>query len=134
VRVRCRLGFVVSRVVAYASRPRKCYGSASGVRSPYRSAEQVWSYLIEYSHEVDWQQGVLSSRPEPPGPATVGTVKTKVRKTPFGKQRFTVKVTRFDDAAREWEDVVLDGIWWPARRVKYRVEPVGGGPGYALTL
>lgn len=91
-----------------------------------RPADEVWSYLADPGHETDWQQGVLSSSHEPPGPIAVGTRRSKVRRTPFGNQRFTVEYTRVDSERREWEDVVVDGIVRGSTG-HYRVIPESGG-------
>jgi len=53
-----------------------------------RAADGVWAYLADPSHEADWQDGVVSSWYEPTGAIGVGTLKHKVRRTPFVKQSF----------------------------------------------
>jgi len=74
-----------------------------------RGPDEVWRYLADPSHEVEWQDGVISSTPEPAGPIAMGTRKTKVRRTPMGAQRFVVEYTAVDHAMREWQDLVVDG-------------------------
>jgi hypothetical protein len=89
-----------------------------------RRAEEVWAYNTDFANEPEWQQRVVSSVPDPPGRARQGTRKIKVRRTPFGRQRFVVEVTRLDDAGREWDDVVVEGSV-AGSTGHYRVVPTG---------
>ena len=75
-----------------------------------RSPGEVWAYLSDWRNELDWQPGWLEVVVEPAGPIRTGTRKTKVRRTPLGVQSLTVEATRVDDAAREWDDLVVDGL------------------------
>jgi hypothetical protein len=93
----------------------------------------VWSYLSQPDNEPDWQAGVVTSTHEPPGAIQAGTRKTKVRRTPFGQQRFTVAYTRVDQQLHEWEDLVLDGAVRGSTG-HYRVVADGSGSRVALDV
>ncbi|MBM4409560.1 MAG: hypothetical protein FJ038_13425 [Chloroflexi bacterium] len=101
-------------------------GSMSFTVEIDRPADEVWTYLVDPDHEPEWQQGVHSSAHTPAGPIRAGTRKVKVRSTPFGKQRFTVEYTRVDHSAREWDDVVVDGMVRGSTG-HYRVTSTGPG-------
>jgi len=91
-----------------------------------RQPSAVWSYLADWSHETEWQEGVVDLTVVQPGLLRRGTRKVKVRRTPMGNQRFTVEATRVDHEAREWEDVVLDGAV-AGSTGHYRIVPDGDG-------
>jgi hypothetical protein len=96
-----------------------------------RPADEVWAYLADWRHEFEWQPGWLEVTVVPPGPVRVGTRKTKVRRTPLGVQSLTVEATRFDEAAREWDDLVVDGL---AKGSIGRYRIVAGGTGTRLVV
>jgi len=76
-----------------------------------RPPEQVFAYLRDISNEAQWQSEHVSEViVDPPGPARVGTLYHKVRRTPFGEIRFTEKITEMDETARRWVDVTLTGV------------------------
>ncbi len=91
-----------------------------------RGPDEVWRYLADPSHEIEWQDGVISSTPEPAGPIAKGTRKMKVRRTPMGAQRFVVEYTMVDHSLREWRDLVVDGSV-KGSTGHYRVVPDGAG-------
>jgi uncharacterized protein YndB with AHSA1/START domain len=98
-----------------------------------RPPEAVFAYLREYSNEAKWQSAhVGQAIVEPPGPARVGTRVHKVRRTPFGEQRFTIEITEMDETARRWVDVTMTG---PVRGTKgsWQVLPAEGGAQVWLT-
>ena len=75
-----------------------------------RPPEQVFAYLRDVSHEAVWQSAHVSEViVEPPGPAKQGTLYHKIRRTRFGEQRFTEKITEMDESARRWSDLTLTG-------------------------
>jgi len=98
-----------------------------------RAPDTVWRYLADPSHELEWQQGVVSSVHVPAGPVAVGTRKTKVRRTPMAEQRFVVEYTRVDEAAREWDDLVVEGSV-AGSTGRYRVSPDGLGSRVVLDV
>jgi hypothetical protein len=75
-----------------------------------RSPDDVWAYLTDWRHDMDWQPGWLDVSVDPLGPLRQGTRKTKVRRTPLGVQALTVEATRVNDTEREWSDVVVSGL------------------------
>jgi hypothetical protein len=75
-----------------------------------RLPADVWAYLSDWRHEIEWQEGWLEVSVEPLGPIQPGTRKTKARRTALGIQRLTVEATRVDEAGREWEDKVIAGL------------------------
>ncbi len=97
-----------------------------------RAAVDVFDYLIEYDHESEWQRRhVVSTRSHPPGRAVVGTRVEKVRRTPLGKQHFTVAVTSLDAGARRWTDEIVTG---PLRGTVGRWQVDGDGARCRVTL
>jgi ribosome-associated toxin RatA of RatAB toxin-antitoxin module len=75
-----------------------------------RPAEDVFTFLRDYSNEASWQHGhVAAVVVEPPGPALPGTRAHKVRRTKAGQQRFTVEIVELDEASRSWRDVIVSG-------------------------
>ena len=98
-----------------------------------RKPDEVWHYLADPANEVEWQDGVISSTVEPPGPVTPGTRKTKVRRTPLGDQRFVVEYTTMDHAQREWHDVVVEGSV-KGSTGHYQVVPHGSGSKVTLDV
>ena len=50
----------------------------------------------------------------------------KIRRTPIGVQRVCVEATRVDEEAREWEDVVVDGLA-TGTTGRYRIAADGDG-------
>ena len=92
--------------------------------SIFRPPDEVWAYLSDWRHEFEWQPGWLEVVVTPEGSIRPGTRKTKVRRTPIGVQSLTVEATRVDLAAREWDDLVVDGL--AAGSIgRYRVAPDG---------
>jgi hypothetical protein len=75
-----------------------------------RSPDEVWAYLTDWRHDMDWQPGWLEVSVDPVGPLRQGTRKTKVRRTPLGVQALTVEATRVNNADREWSDAVVSGL------------------------
>jgi Polyketide cyclase / dehydrase and lipid transport len=75
-----------------------------------RSPDDVWAYLTDWRHDMDWQPGWLDVSVDPLGPLRQGTRKTKVRRTPLGDQALTVEATRVNETEREWSDVVVSGL------------------------
>jgi hypothetical protein len=87
-----------------------------------RPPDEVFAYMRDYSNQAVWQAPhVTEVVVEPPGPAQLGTIVHKMRKTPMGKQRLNERVVEIDEAARHWAEVTVDG---PLRgsRVTWQVE------------
>ena len=75
-----------------------------------RSAQEVFAYLRDVANQTVWQKpNVLEVRAEPPGPAKVGTLVHKVRRTPMGKIEYTEEVTELDEGQRRWVEVTRTG-------------------------
>jgi len=76
-----------------------------------RPPEEVFAYLRDIANEAKWQSEHVSEViVEPPGPARVGTLFHKARRTPFGEIRFTVKIMEMDETARRWADITMTGV------------------------
>jgi uncharacterized protein YndB with AHSA1/START domain len=87
-----------------------------------RPPDEVFAYMRDYANQAVWQAPhVTEVVVEPPGPAQLGTMVHKLRKTPMGKQRLNERVVEIDEAARHWAEVTVDG---PLRgsRVTWQVE------------
>ncbi len=76
-----------------------------------RSADDVFAYIRDFSHEPEWQADAIEVVPEPPGPVSVGTRVRNKRKTPFGTQVFTMEVIELDETTRRVKDVAADGMF-----------------------
>lgn len=75
-------------------------------RTPY----EVFDYLRDFTNQMVWQKpNVLEVRVDPPGPAEVGTLVHKVRRTPMGTIEFTEEVTELDEGQRRWVEVTRAG-------------------------
>ena len=92
-----------------------------------RPADEVFAYLRDFANQEIWQKpNVLQVRVEPPGPANVGTVVHKVRRTPMGKLEFTEEVTVLDDGQRRWVEVTrTGGIKGTRLEWQVREDPIG---------
>ena len=66
-------------------------------------AAAVWTVLADYARDPQWRADVSEMRPEPPGPAAVGTVTHEVMKVGGRTYRNTGLVARVDPGRRlEW--------------------------------
>ena len=67
------------------------------------SAAAVWAVLADYARDPEWRADVSEMRPEPPGPAAVGTITHEVMKVGGRIYRNTGLVGRVDPGRRlEW--------------------------------
>ena len=67
------------------------------------SAAAVWAVLADYSRDAEWRTDVSEMRPEPAGPAAVGTITHEVMKVGGRTYRNTGLVGRVEPGRRlEW--------------------------------
>lgn len=75
-----------------------------------RAPHEVFDYLRDFANQLVWQKpNVVEVRVDPPGPAEVGTLAHKVRRTPMGTLEFTEEVTELDEGQRRWVEVTRTG-------------------------
>src|SRR5690349_7023413 len=95
-----------------------------------RPPEAVFDYLNQLDRHSEWQNDIVSSQLETPGPVGVGSRASDTRKTPVGTQTVTYAVTEHDPPRR----AALRGVDGPVRpRGSVTIEPVGEA-GSRLTL
>lgn len=98
-----------------------------------RPAADVFSYMRDHSHQMQWQAGhVLKLDVEPPGPAQVGTKVHKTRRTPIGQVSFTEEVTDLDETGRSWTELTTTG-GLTGTTVAWQVHEEGQGARVRLT-
>lgn len=89
-----------------------------------RPPDEVFAYVTDPSHFVEWQQGVTGGRIEGDGPTRVGSRCVTTRRIGGAERTVTTEITEITPP-RTWADHGLDG---PIRAViKVRVDPVDGG-------
>jgi uncharacterized protein YndB with AHSA1/START domain len=98
-----------------------------------RPTADVFSYMRDHSHQMQWQAGhVLTLDVEPPGPAHVGTKVHKTRRTPMGQVSFTEEVTDLDETGRSWTELTTTG-GLRGTTVSWEVQEEGQGTRVRLT-
>jgi uncharacterized protein YndB with AHSA1/START domain len=96
-----------------------------------RPPEEVFAYLDQLERHGEWQQDIVSSRRETPGPTTVGTRVTDTRKVPGGPRDVTYEVTEHDPPRR----TAFRGLNGPVRPVgTATIEPLDEGRRSRVTL
>jgi uncharacterized protein YndB with AHSA1/START domain len=96
-----------------------------------RPPEEVFAYLDQLERHGEWQQDVVSSRRDTPGPTAVGTRATDRRKVPGGPRDIGYEVTEHDPPRR----VAFRGVNGPVRPVgTVTVEPLDEGRRSRMTL
>jgi uncharacterized protein YndB with AHSA1/START domain len=96
-----------------------------------RPPEEVFAYLDDLERHGEWQQDIVNSRRETPGPTGVGTRATDKRKVPGGPRDITYEVTEHDPPRR----VAFRGVNGPVRPVgTATVEPLDEGSRSRVTL
>ena len=96
-----------------------------------RGPDEVFAYVTDPSHFVEWQQGVVSGRIEGDGPTRVGSRCVTTRRIGGSDRTTTSEITEVVPP-RRWADRGLDG---PIRaRVEVDVEPIDGSAGSRVTI
>jgi len=96
-----------------------------------RPPEEVFAYVTDPSHFVEWQQGVVSGRMEEDGPILVGSRCVTTRRIGGSDRTTTQEITELTPPIR-WADRGLDG---PIRaRVQVDVEPIDQDAGSRVTF
>ena len=89
-----------------------------------RRPEEVFAYIDQVDRHPEWQEKLVSSRPEAEGPLRVGSRIDQVRRVPGGPRQFTIEVTEHDPPRKiAWR--ALNGPVRPVGTVT--VEPVADG-------
>lgn len=95
-----------------------------------RSPEDVFSYVTDPSHLPDWQESVVSARPDGVQP-TVGSRVVVTRRVGRVERAMTVELAELDPP-RSWAVRGIDG---PVRgNVKGRIEPLDDGARSRVTI
>jgi len=96
-----------------------------------RGPDEVFAYVTDPSHFVEWQKGVVSGRIEGDGPTRVGSRCVTTRRIGGSDRTTTSEITEVEPP-RRWADRGLDG---PIRaRVQVDVEPIDGGAGSRVII
>jgi uncharacterized protein YndB with AHSA1/START domain len=77
-----------------------------------RPPEEVFAYVTDPSRLAEWQESLVSSRPEGGGPPTVGMRVVTVRRVGRRERTMTMELTDIS-APRSWAARGIDG---PIRR------------------
>ena len=89
-----------------------------------RSPEEVFAYITDPSQLAEWQDSLVSARPEGDGPLAVGSKVATTRRVGRGERTMTMEVTSMSPP-RSW---TLRGIDGPVRlMVSGSIEPLDGG-------
>jgi len=90
-----------------------------------RPPEAVFAYVDQLDRHGEWQNDIVSSKLDTPGPVGVGTRATDTRKVPGGRtQDVTYEVTEHDPPRR----AAFRGVNCPVRPVgSVTIEPAGDG-------
>lgn len=89
-----------------------------------RPPEAVFAYVNQLDRHGEWQDDIVSSKLDTPGPVGVGSRATDTRKTPVGNQTVTYEITEHDPPRR----AAFRGVSGPVRPVgSVTIEPVGEG-------
>jgi len=96
-----------------------------------RRPEEVFSYMTDPSHLVEWQESLVSSRLEGGGTPTVGSRLTQTRRVGRGERTMTMEVTEHNPPRQ----FAFRGIDGPVRAVgKGTVEPLEDGARSRVTV
>jgi len=96
-----------------------------------RRPEEVFSYATDLSRMEEWQESLVSARPEGGATPEVGSRMTQTRRIGRGERRMTMELTDYDPP-RRWAFRGIDG---PVRAIgKGTVEPLEDGARSRLTI
>jgi uncharacterized protein YndB with AHSA1/START domain len=96
-----------------------------------RPPEEVFAYVTDPSRLAEWQESLVSSRPEGGGPPTVGMRVVTVRRVGRRERTMTMELTDIS-APRSWAARGIDG---PIRAiVNGTVEPLDDGARSRATI
>jgi uncharacterized protein YndB with AHSA1/START domain len=96
-----------------------------------RPPEEVFAYVTDPSRLAEWQESLVSSRPESGGPPAVGMRAVMVRRVGRRERTMTMELTDFS-APRSWAARGIDG---PIRAiVNGSVEPLDDGARSRATI
>jgi uncharacterized protein YndB with AHSA1/START domain len=96
-----------------------------------RRPEDIYSYLIDPTHLIEWQESVVAVRPLDEMPMTVGSRVVVTRRMGTREFPMTMEVTDIDPP-RGWH---LRGIDGPVRsEVQGTIEPLGDGERSRVTI
>ncbi|HEV3053180.1 MAG TPA: SRPBCC family protein [Solirubrobacteraceae bacterium] len=89
-----------------------------------RSAEDVFAYLDDVERHGEWQDAIVSTKLETPGPVGVGSRVLEIRKAGGREQDASYEITEHDPPHK----TAFRGVAGPVRPVgTVTVEPVEGG-------
>lgn len=96
-----------------------------------RRPEEVFAYVEQADRHPEWQEKLLSSKPETEGPLRVGSRIEQVRRVPGGPRKFTIEVTEHEPPRKiSWR--AINGPVRPVGTVT--VEPADDGSRSRLTV
>jgi uncharacterized membrane protein len=96
-----------------------------------RRPEEVFAYIDQVDRHPEWQEKLVSSKPDTEGPLRAGSRIDQVRRVPGGPRQFTIEVTEHEPPRRiAWR--ALNGPVRPVGSV--RVEPLEDGSRSRLTV
>jgi uncharacterized protein YndB with AHSA1/START domain len=96
-----------------------------------RPPEEVFAYVTDPAHFVDWQQGVVSGHMESDGPQAAGEICLTTRRIGFADRPVKAEVTHVDPP-RTWGVRGIDG---PIRAtVNVTVDPLADGRRSRVTI
>jgi uncharacterized protein YndB with AHSA1/START domain len=96
-----------------------------------RPPQEVFAYVTHPSRMAEWQESLISSRPEGGGPPAVGSKAIMTRRVGRRKRTMTMQLTNFSPP-RSWGARGIDG---PIRAiVNGTVEPLEGEAGSRVTI
>jgi uncharacterized protein YndB with AHSA1/START domain len=89
-----------------------------------RRPEDVFSYVTDPSRLTEWQESLVSARPEGTGPPAVGSRVTTTRRVGRGERTMTMEMTEIS-LSRSWAVRGIDG---PVRAiVEGTIDPLDEG-------
>jgi uncharacterized protein YndB with AHSA1/START domain len=96
-----------------------------------RPPQEVFAYVTDPSRLAEWQESLISSRPEGGGPPAVGSKAIMTRRVGRSERTMTMQLTNFSPP-RSWGARGIDG---PIRAiVNGTVEPLEGEAGSRATI
>jgi uncharacterized protein YndB with AHSA1/START domain len=96
-----------------------------------RPPQEVFAYVTHPSRMAEWQESLISSRPEGGGPPAVGSKAIMTRRVGRRERTMTMQLTNFSPP-RSWGARGIDG---PIRAiVNGTVEPLEGEAGSRVTI
>jgi uncharacterized protein YndB with AHSA1/START domain len=96
-----------------------------------RPPQEVFAYVTDPSRLAEWQESLISSRPEGGGPPAVGSKAIMTRRVGRSERTMTMQLTNFSPP-RSWGARGIDG---PIRAiVNGTVEPLEGEAGSRVTI